>query len=400
MKLHKRSMVMAVAAVTALMVGCKHNHDHEHDHEEEEHAEHHDHDHGDHDDEHAHGISFPKELSEHTDFATAAVTMQQVGNVINTVAQVQPSQGAETVVCAKTEGIVRLTATTLTSGCEIAAGRTICTIDASATANNNLMAQQRQAQAEVQRAQAEYDRITNLRKDKLTLESEVTAARAALETAKAQLKALNTGGRNGVQSVAAPTAGYLKQLTVKDGQYVQAGEQIAVITKSKSLQLKAEVPVREYANLRNIADANIIVKNGRGEKTCYSLKDLGGRLLSYGHQVSAESPLLPVTFEVRNVLDLVPGSFVEMYIKCPGAEKQMCVPAEAVIEEMGYWFVFVQLKPELFEKRQVKIGATDGKYTAIVSGLKPSDHVVSRGVMLIKLQQSNGSVDPHAGHNH
>lgn len=398
MKLYTKSMVMAIAAVTALTVGCKHDH-HHHDHEEEEeHAEHHDHD--EHDEEHANGIAFPKELSEHTDFATSAVTMQQVGNIINTVAQVQPSQGAETVVCAKTEGIIRLSAATLTAGCEIAAGRTICTIDASTTANNNLLAQQRQAQVEVQRAQAEYDRITNLRKDKLTLESEVTAARAALETAKAQLKALNTGGRNGVQSVAAPTAGYLKQLTVKDGQYVQAGEQIAVITKSKSLQLKAEVPVSEYANLRNIADANIIIKNRAGERTCYSLKQLGGRLLSYGHQASAESPLLPVTFEVRNVLDLVPGSFVEMYIKCPGAEKQMCVPAEAVIEEMGNWFVFVQLKPELFEKRQVKIGATDGQYTAIISGLKPSDHVVSRGVMLIKLQQSTGSVDPHAGHNH
>ena len=55
---------------------------------------------------------------------------------------------------------------------------------------------------------------------------------------------------------------------------------------------------------------------------------------------------------------------------------------------------------EDFEKREVKIGNTDGKYTQILKGVHKGEKVVSKGAVSLKLSQSAGALDPHAGHVH
>jgi len=379
--------ISILACLAMILTGCHHTHSHEtENHEEEE-------------EDNPFAVHFHEEMQQKVDFSIVKVTKQEIGNIIETVAQVQPSQGDETVICAKADGVVSLKGKALTAGCAVGAGQAICTINASATANNNLSAQQQQAKTEYQRAKAEYERLKSLREEKLALESEVTNAKAAMDNALAELNALQKGFANGNQTVTSSTSGFLKQLLVRDGQFVNAGEQIAIITKSQTLQLKAEVPASYYSQLKEVFDANITI-NTNGEKSSFSVKELGGRMLSYGRQTSADSPLLPVIFEIKNVVDLVPGTFVNMYIKTQSAEEKVCVPVESIIEEMGNWFVYVQESAEHFEKRQVKVGASDGKNTEIIDGLKVGEKVVAKGAMLVKLQSATGNVDAEHGHSH
>lgn len=339
----------------------------------------------------ASGVSFTKEMSWGVDFGTSQAEMLPIGNVIKTVAQVQPTLGDETVISAKTDGIVRLAQDRLTEGMTVRSGMPICSIDASQTAAGNLMARQQQANAELKRAEAELARLESLRQDKLALESEVQNARAAYESANATVVALQKGFGQGTQNVTSTRSGFLKRLMVKNGQYVSTGDIVAVVGESRTLQLKAEVPASAYADLSKISGASI---NGR------SLADLGGRLLSYGRQTSVENPLIPVTFEVNNQLDLVPGTFVDMYITTSSSDSRLCVLREAIVEEMGNTFVYVQLTPEFFEKRQVRTGVTDGIHTEIIHGITPDDRVVSHGTMLVKMQQAAGGVDAESGHSH
>jgi hypothetical protein len=70
------------------------------------------------------------------------------------------------------------------------------------------------------------------------------------------------------------------------------------------------------------------------------------------------------------------------------------------MEEQGYYSVFVQLTPELFEKRGVTIGSTDGIRTEIKNGLAEGERIVTRGALLVKLAAVSNSLDPHAGHVH
>jgi hypothetical protein len=59
-----------------------------------------------------------------------------------------------------------------------------------------------------------------------------------------------------------------------------------------------------------------------------------------------------------------------------------------------------QITPELFSKREVTTGPTDGRNIVIIGGLHAHERVVTVGAILLKLSQSSGALDAHAGHVH
>ena len=96
----------------------------------------------------------------------------------------------------------------------------------------------------------------------------------------------------------------------------------------------------------------------------------------------------------------MPGSFVELYLKTTTNKEATTIPVSAILEIQGYYFVFVQITPELFEMREVKIGATDGLKTEILQGLSKDERVVTKGAVHIKLARGTGALDAHSGHVH
>ncbi|MEZ4997204.1 MAG: hypothetical protein R2758_06995 [Bacteroidales bacterium] len=60
----------------------------------------------------------------------------------------------------------------------------------------------------------------------------------------------------------------------------------------------------------------------------------------------------------------------------------------------------MQVTPELFEKRLIQTGATDGIRTEVTGGLKDDERIVTKGAILIKLAQATGALDAHSGHVH
>ena len=91
---------------------------------------------------------------------------------------------------------------------------------------------------------------------------------------------------------------------------------------------------------------------------------------------------------------------MEVFLKTESKIDALTVPNNALIEEQGNFAIFVQLNPESFLKRDVKIGKTDGTKTEILSGLKATERVVTQGGILVKLASVSNSLDPHAGHVH
>jgi len=94
-----------------------------------------------------------------------------------------------------------------------------------------------------------------------------------------------------------------------------------------------------------------------------------------------------------------PGLFVSARIAIEGGKPEICVPVSAVQNIDGENVVFLQHKGE-FEPRQVVLGISDGKYTAITSGLKSGDKYVSQGAFELKTKIITGGMDAHAGHGH
>lgn len=343
------------------------------------------------------GVAFTKAMSWKTDFATEPAERRPMGQVIRTMARVQPSAGDVRTLTAKSAGTVIFADPHLTDGKAVAAGQTLFRIDASALADNNLRLRLKEAESNYDRARQEYERHQLLVKEHLATQSELLTAKNEYENARAAYESLRAGFAGGASSVTSPLSGYLTQLAVTNGQYVEAGQTLATVAQNRDLFLQADVQQNHYPLLGRINNANLRPMSGQ---TVYPLSELGGSVVSYGKSVEASSPLVPVVFRVNNSLGLLPGSFVEMYINAGDLTPVLAVPTGALVEEMGNYFVYVQLTPEYFEKREVTTGRTDGLYTEITSGLDEGDRIVSRGAVLVKLAQATGTLDPHAGHVH
>jgi membrane fusion protein, heavy metal efflux system len=340
---------------------------------------------------------FTKEQSWKVDFATGFPQTEPFGQVIKTTALVQSSPGNEMVVSAKTNGIVLFNSGAVMEGREVTAGQSLFSVSASNLSDNNMSVKYAEAKSNYEKANADYERAKELAKDKIVSDKDLLAAKNQFENAKAVYDNLNKNFNASGQTITSPQAGFIKQVFVKNGAYVEAGQPIAVVSQNKSLVLTAEVPSKHAPVLANIQTANIrnITNN-----SSYSLEQLNGKVLSYGKAANSDNYLIPVVLQVENNGGFVSGSFVEAYLKTFSNNAAITVPNEALLEDQGSFFVWVQVHPELFEKREVIIGGTDGINTEITKGIAANERVVTRGAMLIKLAQATGGLDAHSGHVH
>lgn len=343
------------------------------------------------------GVSFIKEMSWKVDFSTVSCQKEPFGKVIRTMAQVMPSNSDERIITAKASGIIAIPEAELVEGKSVSAGQTLFYIESSDMADNNLAVRYQEAESNYNLTKKEYERKKELAKDKIVSESDLLQAKANYETAEVIYNNLCKNFSAGRQAITAPISGFVKQLLVRNGEYIEAGQPIASVSQNRNIFLKAEIQPKYYSLLNNISGAKFRILN---DDTIYTLADLNGHLVAYGKSVEANSPLLPVVFQINNSIELLPGSFVEMYILTEGGQPVITVPNVSLVEEMGIYFVYVQLTPEYFEKREVKIGQTDGERTEIISGLNESERVVAKGAILVKLAQATGALDAHSGHVH
>lgn len=203
------------------------------------------------------GVVFTKEMSWMVNFCTDSCRRESFGQVIRTMAKVQPAQGDECVVVAKASGIVTFTDRGLTEGQAVSKGQTLMTIESSGMADDNLEVRYREAEAAYRLAKAEYERKQSLAADKIVSESEMQKARGDYEQAEAKYRNLRSNFASGKQTATAIISGFVKQLHVVGGQYVEAGQPLITITQSRNLQIRAEVQPRYYEALGNIATATV-----------------------------------------------------------------------------------------------------------------------------------------------
>jgi len=340
---------------------------------------------------------FTKEQSWKIDFSTGIPVVGPFGEVIKTTALVQPSQGSEVVVSARTAGIVQISANNLLEGKEVTNGQTLCSITGSNMADNNIFVRFTEAQNNYEKAKADYERAQELAKDKIVSDKDLIAAKNQYENSKAVYENLNRNFSAAGQTVTSPMSGFIKQVFVKNGAYVEAGQPLVSVSQNRTLTLTADLPMKYAAVLGSVQSANIHTPN---DNRTYTLNELNGKVLAYGKSAGADNYLVPITLQIDNTEGFIPGSFVEVYLKTLTNAEALTVPVSALLEEQGSYFVWVQVTPELFEKREVSAGKSDGIQMEILKGLHSEERIVTRGSMLIKLAQATGTLDAHSGHVH
>ena len=344
----------------------------------------------------SYAVPFAKEFSWKIDFATGFPSTLPFGGIIKTTALVQPSQEGQIVVTAKTNGIAIITQSDLIAGAPVKKDELLLSITGSDLAENNITLRAGEIKNNYEKARNDYERAEVLAKDRIVSEKELLDARTEYENAKAALDNLHQFGASGMR-IASPMSGYIQEVLIKNGSYVTAGQPVVIISRNMDLNLTAEVPLKFAPALGTIQTANIRMP---GDTRTYSLEELDGRILSYGKSAGIESYLIPVILRIYNRPGYTPGSIAEVYLKTGDGKHLLTVPNSSLIEEQGSFSIWVQITPELFEKREVTVGETDGLRTAILKGLSEQERIVTQGGLFIKLSQATGTLDAHAGHVH
>ena len=375
----------------------EHNHEAEgHDHEAEADGHNHEADEHDHDaDEHAgHSaeITFTEAQAKAAGLRLVTVEPGEFAEVVEVTGRLLPAQGDEATVSATMAGIVSQATKNLADGAAVRQGQQLFVINASAMADGNPAAA---ARAELEAARKALARAEQLAAEKLLPQRELDEARSRFRTAEAAARSL--GNESRTRAVAAPFTGYVKEVMVRPGDYVQPGQPLATVTQSQRLQLSADLPERHFALLPQIKDATFRLSY-EPEGTAHCVSEMGGSLVSKGKASSATGFSVPVTFELPNRGRLVSGSFAQVYLQGAIRKGVITVPNEALTEAQGLFFVYVQIHPERYQRQEVTIGATDGRRTEIRSGLTAGQHVVAQGATQVRLA-ANATVIPE-GHSH
>lgn len=405
-----------------LLAGCaghsteaEHDHDHEHeeaavhDHEHEGHD--HEHEEADHDHEHEKAghdhehdpeheaaanpgeVVFKEANAKAVGLQTITVTPGAFTQVIRTSGQVLAAQGEESVMVATVPGVVSFGSVPFTDGTAVRKGQAVLSIASNGLSEGDVAVR---SKAAYEAAKLEFERMEALVADRIVSAKEFEQAKLNYANAKAAYEAVADKQTAKGVAVVAPLNGYLKNIQVKEGDYVSVGQPLATIAQSNRLMLRADVSERYYSSLPMVQSAHF--KTPYDEQV-YRLADLRGRLLSYGRASGGDSFFVPVTFEFDNKGAILPGSFVEVYLLTKPLEQVISVPVESLIEEQGLYSVYVRLDADCYRKQPVTLGANNGVEVQILSGLHGGEAVVTKGAHQVKLASASNAIPAHS-HSH
>ena len=236
-------------ASLAILSGCGHNGGTGHDHETHE-------AHGK--EAHNHGkdvIEVSQARAEAAGLKTETVKPGKFNAAIRTSGEILPAQGTERTIVATTSGVISLGGKTgrLLPGIKVGKGASVAEISAREMAEGDPIMKSRAA---YESARKEFERAEGLLKVNAISQKAYEQAKKEYETAKAEYDAYNgKTGEKGLQ-VTAPMNGYITQVLVNEGDYVTAGQPVAVVSQNGRLQLRADLQEKYWSSAKSFTGAN------------------------------------------------------------------------------------------------------------------------------------------------
>lgn len=379
---NSRWLLLACLMSAFFLYGCGEHHHHEDEDEKAE--EHHHHD----------EIMLSAEKAKAAGVVVETVKPGVFHGVIHTSGKVMAASCDETTVVATISGRVAHS-NHVSEGMQVSAGASLFTITSAGMQVADGDPVQR-AKIEYEKAERDFRRAELLIKDQIISEKDFAVAKAEYDAAKLTYNAVMKNRSAGGSVVTASKGGFVKQCMVNDGDYVEAGQPLLIITQNQHLYLRAEVPERKFKELNGIHGAKFRTSYS---DQLYDVTDMGGHIQSYGRSAEVNNSYIPVIFEFNNTGDIVQGSFADIYLITNERQNVISVPLTALTEEQGLHYIYIQEDADCYLKREVFLGQEDGERVEILEGLKGGEKVVVRGAVQVKLASASNAIPAH-NHNH
>lgn len=247
----------------------------------------------------------------------------------------------------------------------------------------------RKAQADValkQHALQRTDELTKLgvlaRKDLEGARADAGQAQAELDRAQSVLKNLDPTGSGMRYALRTPIAGIVVDRTINPGMEVRpdAATPLFIVTDPSRLWATFELSEQDMAKVHNGQSVRIDVD-------AFTDRHFDGRIIYVGAALDPATRRISVRAALDNTgAGLKPEMFARISPLEDDGHKQIAVPNSALVSLGLHHFVFVEESPGTLKRRDVQVGVIGERNAFIKSGLKPGEHIVTRGAVLLNAE--------------
>jgi len=337
---------------------------------------------------------------------TATAAVSDLSHFLNTTGEVIASE--EAAIAPKVTG--RVSSVNVSVGDKVSKGQVLLSLEASEPRNavsqseaavgiarvNVLKARQAVADAE-----KSHERVNTLYQAQAVSkaqweesESALNSARYGLQLAEEQLRqseaALASARENqGNYSVTSPISGYVAAVNLHSGEI--ASPQMTAVTVVNMDRVKVKVNVSENAITFVKTGAEVPVSIDVLEKT------VSGAVVSVGPQSDPSTRAFPVEIVLDNKQgEIRPGMVASLKLPVGTSKGAVSLPADAVIERDGIYYVFV-LEDNTAREKQVTTGIITDQLVEIKEGVTEGQTVIVNGNRLVNDGQKVKVVNPAGG---
>ena len=247
------------------------------------------------------------------------------------------------------------------------------------------------AEAQVLQSQNSFNRYSRLKDRNATSMEKYDEAKLNYEAAQANLREAQAvkeqlSVQNSRQGVIAPIDGEILILYKQIGAYVTAGTPIALVGNFERLTFSLPVEDENARQLKIGEQFELNFTNSKGFKKAYDTEygagNLGDNQVFTVHvkeimpDLSQIAAMRKVVFEIDNRVGILEQqAYTEVELIRSASHRALTIPLSSLSENHQY--VFVVTSENTLDRRKVNVGANDGKYVEILTGLKEGETVIT-----------------------
>ena len=250
----------------------------------------------------------------------------------------------------------------------------------------------KETNARLREAEEEFNRVQGMHSKKLTSQSQMDKAMAALKSARARQQAARAGIVQATEQLAytrikAPYSGILTHRHVEEGEIASPGQKLMSGLSLDQLRVNVDVPQSLISTIRKLGKARVLLP-GSGFIEAVKLT-----IFPFANSGSN-------TFQVRidlptGIPDLFPGMFVKSAF-VTGVKNELVVPRQAVVYRSEVTALYVVDDKGGIHFRYIRPGhPTENGMISVIAGLSAGEKIaldpIAAGALL--KQQMTGTDD-------
>jgi cobalt-zinc-cadmium efflux system membrane fusion protein len=258
------------------------------------------------------------------------------------------------------------------------------------------------ARKNLQREETLFEKKISPEKDVLKAKQELGEAEADINFAKerfrlfgvdvSQFEATKGNGNHPLIPVTTPVSGVVIEKTVTQGEMVNSEKVLFTIADLSTLWVVIDIYEKDISRLRLGTSVKVSV-------TAFPEKTFRGKISYIGDVVDEKTRTEKARVTIDNSSGLLkPGMFATVLTETTsgGTERLIAVPEEAVFVDGAKRYVFIQIAPDKFKRREMETGRTLGDWLEVTSGLKEGETVAVKGSFILKSELKKGELEGDA----